>query len=475
MKDQPDLKLRGKSLVVHFKDSLRKNTTYTISFGNAIVDITEGNALSNYTYSFSTGNTFDSLALEGTVVNAYTLKPESNVYVMLYTSTYDSIPYKIKPHYLALTDASGKFRIQNLCNNAYKIFAIKDVDGDMLFSQPSEDIAFMDTLVKPEMPDTAKADSLKKSTLHKLFLFKEQPSTQKLLKSNANTYGKAVFVFRIPVSDLKIRSLKYELNPSDYIAEYSKSGDTLTLWLKNYQNDSLTLELKDKNFPSDTVSLALIKKAEKSKGRGKEIPKSVKLTTNCSSGLFDFYKTFNIFAATPIERQDFSKIFLIEGQDTLTTELFFTDSLHHNLSLINKWKEDVSYKLIILPNALTDIFGNPNDTLEQTFRTTKIEKYGNIEIKLFTNAQNCSYLVQLLNDKDLLIAQQSTLTSSTITFNYVNPGTYKVRVICDANNNGEWDTGNYLKKLQPEKVFYYPSTLNVRANWDQQIEWNLSK
>jgi len=233
MKELPELKLRGKSLIVHFNDSLKENTTYTISFGNAIVDITEGNPLSNYSYSFSTGNTFDSLTFEGTVVNAYTLKPESGVYVMLYSSLYDSVPYKITPHYLALTDASGKFKLQNLRDNSYKIFAIKDADGDMLFSQPTEDIAFTDTLVKPEISDTTKIDSLRKNTQHKLFLFRELPTVQKLLKSNANAFGKAVFVFRLPVSDLKIRSLKYNLNPSDYITEYSQNRDTLTLWLKN--------------------------------------------------------------------------------------------------------------------------------------------------------------------------------------------------------------------------------------------------
>jgi hypothetical protein len=476
MKEPPDLKLRGKSLIVHFIDSLRENTTYTISFGNAIIDITEGNALSNYTYSFSTGSAFDSLTIEGAVVNAYTLKPESNVYVMLYTSLYDSVPYKITPYYLALTDASGNFRLQNLQNNSYKVFALKDVDANMLFSQPNEDIAFIDTLVKPETPDTTKIDSLKKNTKFKMFLFKEQPTVQKLLKSNANAFGKTVFVFRLPVSDLKIRSLKNDFSSSDYLAEYSKNKDTITLWLKNYEKDSLILELKDGNFPPDTASLSLMKKSsDKARGKHDDNPKTVKLSTNTLSGSLAFFRTFTILASAPIKKQDFSKIFLINEKDTMTPEFRFTDSIHRNLSVINKWKEDASYKLVVLPGALTDIFGNPNDTLEQTFKTTKTENYGNIEIKLSTGIQNCSYLVQLLNDKDALIAQQSTIESSTLLFKFVPPGTYKVRVICDANNNGEWDTGSYLKKTQPEKVFYYPSTLSVRANWDQQIEWSISK
>lgn len=476
MKELPDLKLRGKSLIVHFNDSLKENTTYTISFGSAIVDITEGNALSNYSYSFSTGNTFDSLTIGGNVLNAYSLKPEKDIYVMLYTDRYDSVPYKSTPYHLALTDASGYFRFRNLSADPYKIFAIKDADGDMLFSQPTEEIAFIDSLLQPEIPDTTKIDSLKKNTKYKLMLFKENPTVQKLLKSGANAFGKVVFVFRLPVSNLNIHSLKNDLNPSDYLTEYSKNNDTITLWLKNYEKDSLIVELKDGDYAQDTCFLALKKKSgDNVRGKADDNPKSVKLATNVFAGLFDFYKTFTIQAASPIEKHNFSKIFLINDKDTMNPEFHFTDNIHRNLLMSNKWKEDATYKLLLLPGAFTDIFGNPNDTLQQTFKTTRIENYGNIEIKLSADGQKCSYLVQFLNDKDALVSQQSTLMSSTLTFKYVSPGAYKIRVICDTNDNGKWDTGCYLKKLQPEKVFYYPTALSVRANWDQQIEWIIAE
>lgn len=474
LKNQPDLKIHGKAIIVKFLDTLAENTTYTVSFGNAISDITEGNILKGYDFSFSTGNDFDSLQIHGTVENAYTLKPEAGVYVMLYKVYSDSVPLLEKPFYISKTNESGLFELKNIKLQKYKIFALRDADADLLFGMPNEEIAFVDSLVNPEESDTSKVDSLRKTNAVKLFLFKELPAKQKLLKSMSAGYGKAVFIFRLPVQQLNIKSLQPFSENENFLKEFSKNKDTLTLWLKNYEKDSLILEFKDQDNAPDTASIALVKKnADKARGKGEEAAKVVKLSTNINAGGFDFYKTFNIQASAPIEKNNTSKIFLVEEKDTVFPTFQFSDSIHRNLSLNYKWKEDISYKLTILPGAFTDIFGNPNDTLKQIFRTTKTENYSNIAIQFSAGNNHCTYLVQLLNDKDNLLGEYSTEMSANIEFKNVSPGSYKVRVICDANNNDKWDTGNYLKKIQPEKVFYYPALITVRSNWDQQIEWNI--
>lgn len=474
LKNQPDLKIRGKSLIIKFSDTLKENTTYSISFGNAISDITESNILKGYDFAFSTGKDFDSLEIKGAVINAYTLKPESGVYVMLYTNFSDSVPIKEKPLYISKTDDQGIFKLQNIKHQPYKIFALRDADADLLFGLPNEEVAFADTLVNPRPNDTTMSDSVQKKNALKLTLFKELPTAQKMLKATSAGYGKAVFVFRLPVQNLAIKSLQPDSGNEQFLKEFSKNKDTLILWLKNYEKDSLILEFRDHNAEPDSAFIAVVKKnADKARGKGEEAAKIVKLSTNISSSGFDFYKTFNILASAPIEKNNFSKIFLVEEKDTVNPIFLFSDSIHRNMSLVYKWKEDNLYKLTILPGAFTDIFGNPNDTLKQSFRTTKTENYSNIKIKFSAENSNCTYLVQLLNEKDNMLGEKSTELSADIEFNYVAPGSYKVRVICDANQNGQWDTGNYIKKLQPEKVFYYPALITVRANWDQQIEWNI--
>src|ERR1700754_329488 len=68
----PTYKPSKKTIVVDFKDSLQKNTTYVINFGKAIADVNEGNVVPNFTYVFSTGSHIDSLSVSGSVLNTLT-------------------------------------------------------------------------------------------------------------------------------------------------------------------------------------------------------------------------------------------------------------------------------------------------------------------------------------------------------------------------------------------------------------------
>ena len=42
----------------------------------------------------------------------------------------------------------------------------------------------------------------------------------------------------------------------------------------------------------------------------------------------------------------------------------------------------------------------------------------------------------------------------------------------DRNGNGVWDTGSYDAQQQPEDVYYYPGSLELRAMWDVSQDWN---
>ena len=87
----PDIRAQGKRLVVAFEDTLESGTTYTIDFGNAIVDLNEKNPLSGYTFSFSTGGDIDTLAIAGILINAEDLNPVSGIIVGIYAEHDDSV------------------------------------------------------------------------------------------------------------------------------------------------------------------------------------------------------------------------------------------------------------------------------------------------------------------------------------------------------------------------------------------------
>ena len=84
-----------------------------------------------------------------------------------------------------------------------------------------------------------------------------------------------------------------------------------------------------------------------------------------------------------------------------------------------------------------------------------------------------NYIIQLLDEKEKILEERMIDKPGKIQFDYLFPGKYKLKAILDQNKNGQWDTGVYLKHIQPEEVFYFPKTIEVRGNWDIDETWPL--
>ena len=152
LSEKPDIKLQNKTVVIKFKEELVPNTTYTINFGSCIKDLHEGNLFKDYVYSFSTGDHIDTLAIAGKVLKADDKKPAEEVYVGLYAAdrdNLDSLPLSAKPNYITKTDKEGKFSLNGLADNKYLVFALKDVNSNLYFDQPNEEVAFWTHWCKP--------------------------------------------------------------------------------------------------------------------------------------------------------------------------------------------------------------------------------------------------------------------------------------------------------------------------------------
>ena len=139
-----NIRADGKRVKITLYDSLQANTTYTIDFGDAIVDNNEGNPMGNYTYSFSTGTEIDTMEVSGVVLNAADLEPVKGILVGLYPldSLFNDSIFRQKPFSrVSRTNGSGRFCIKGVKSGRYRAFALEDKDGDFLFSQKSERIA----------------------------------------------------------------------------------------------------------------------------------------------------------------------------------------------------------------------------------------------------------------------------------------------------------------------------------------------
>ena len=132
------------------------------------------------------------------------------------------------------------------------------------------------------------------------------------------------------------------------------------------------------------------------------------------------------------------------------------------------------YNIFIKPNAIKDIRGGVNDSINYNVVSQTLEDYGNIFLDIL-GGNNSKYILQLLNANNEIIREyKNAYSNSSYAFNYVIPGKYTFRLIEDLNSNDVWDTGNYIKRKQPEPVYYFPSEIDVRANWDLNETFNLN-
>jgi len=183
-----------------------------------------------------------------------------------------------------------------------------------------------------------------------------------------------------------------------------------------------------------------------------------------TSSILELRDTFSISSSIPITQIDTSKITLI-NKDSIPI-LFSVKTDAYKTKLLIHFNKEVKteYNLRLLPNSITDIFENTNDTLSYRLSTKAIDSYGIINLSI-TNV-NSPVIIELLTEKGEFVAVKKIRENETITYKNLVPKKYIVRAIFDANDNGVWDTGNYLQKKYAEEIQYLDLVLELRANWD---------
>lgn len=453
LKKKPEITIKGKKLILKLKEDLLKNTTYIFYFNNAIKDITEGNILKNFTYTFSTGTYLDSLKLKGKVFDAFSLQTEKNFFVFIYDSLYDSIPYKKIPKYIAPVDEKGNFIFQNLAKGKYKIFALKDENRNFIYDLPNEKIAFYD-----------KAIIAGKDSVINLYSFLENNNNKKQYLKNVKFYTyKTIFVF-----NKKPEKINISVNKKKWWDDIKISNDTVYILHTSLPpfKEILMFSIKDSinNYIDTIICQPYNIKVEE---------KKIKLKNNIKNGILPYFSPLILKSNFYLSKINKNGFFLLNNNDTI--KISNNLKINKNKIIINyKWKENNKYKLIILPKTIINIAGNTNDTLIYEFSTNSKEDYGTISLKILRTKQSnlLLYLKQINNN---VIYKYYFNNDTTININHVSPGEYQIKIIYDKNADKEWTTGNYLKKIQAEKVIIPYNKIKIRANWNQELIWNEKK
>ena len=447
VKPKPDIKTKGRSVVVRFRDTLQTNTTYNFQFLNAIADFHEGNLLENFQYVFSTGQHIDSMTIRGQVKDALTLKAveaESPVCVLLCDDT-------LGVRYQTRCNKDGTFAFNHIKHDGYKLIALMD-DNKNLKLDSIESMAFADTMV---MSQPMPADSVA-VPLIALMLSKPDREKQRVVGSDFVTRERLRIVTQAPMSNPTLESvtpLYWKLNAK---------GDTLTVWLAA-PADSVRLVLRDDKGLKDTLRMRY-----RSMGR----PPMAATTGNVKpnfTGTLAYYDTLAFTFAKPFTLNRCDSILAYISSDSTEQGVMgcFTPSplngnTEHTRSttLQMDWRPTPGkgYHLRLLTP----------DTASFRMEVSKPEQYGTIILTMEGEA-----LIELLNEQDEVLQRKPS--ASKVRFEHLKGGNYRIRAVEDRNGDGKWTPGDYFQGRQPEKVQYFSKTLNVRENWDMEEVWNLNE
>lgn len=503
----------NKKVTVELRDTLLPNTTYTIDFTDAIQDNNENNPFENFSFSFSTGEVVDSMSISGRVLMADNLEPVKGIYVGLHANLEDSAFTTQKFLRISRTSETGEFTIRGVAPGKYRLYALDDVSRKYFYDNPSQMIAFYDSILKPSSMRVTHLDTLYNDKDRKqldtivsheftrflpdnIILRSFKPAfKRKYLQKHERQPEKLALYFGAPTVMPEVKPLNFEVSKDWALIEHNATNDSVYYWISDQQllkKDTLKLQvtyLKTDTLNQDkpvTDTLSFIKKDNKA-GKKKEKKKKdddedesqkinfLNIKTNITSA-WDTYNTLSLEFSEPIKDSLNGKVKLQQKTDTVfhdVNTIIVPDTLNPRRYIIpRKWKYGEEYRLQIDSASIHSLYGLWNNQLSQDFKVKKEEEYSKLAIHVSGIPDSISAFIELLDKSDIPVRKANVKKGLAVIIDLI-PGKYYARIILDENGNGKWDTGNYYTKTQPELVCYYNKYFELKAYFEKEEYWNV--
>lgn len=514
-KRMPQIYAANKKVHIELRDSLQENTTYVIDFSDAVQDVNQNNPIDNFSFIFSTGNKIDSLQVSGKVIKAFNNEPLKNYYVGLHSNLNDSAFFKLPFEKISKTNENGEFTIKGVAEGEYHIFALEDKGREYKYTNPNEVIAFSDQIIIPTTiaegvvksdtifrdQEKLEIDTIITKTFTKylpddILLRAFESSNQRQYFRNAVRSDQHRFElnFGKPTQKPIIRPLNFADDENWHILERTMTQDSIYMYWITHENiikkDSLWIEMTYQmtdtldNLVTAVDSLYIVdrnkrknddknkKKKIKENDEGEEQVVFLNFKNNVTSS-FNIYDTIKLEFGEPLLHNPKEYIFLsqkFEG-DTVYTDINYQitqDTLNPRIyNIINKWNYNQDFKIRMDSAKVFSYYGFYADKWEQNFKIKQEDEYANLIFTITGINTKESWIMQLLDEKETVL-RQITVRGNNAVFKNVLPGTYFAKLIQDKGNNKRWTTGDYRENKQPDRVYYFPSPLNLRAYWDDE-------
>jgi len=413
---------------------------------------------------------------------------------------------------------------------------LRDMNSNHIFDQPTEEIAFLDSLVKPAysgppqstLPDSLQtiADSLQTiigdslqvdsteiiltdslilqtdsivmdstlvsdSTLsdtilkkklpvatYDLILFTNRDSTQRMLKGGLLKRNTLEFSFSLPANNLDLIPVNYASDSLWYLEKFSKRSDTIYWYLKDIPLDTLEMVILDQTDTLEYLYLNLNIDSQSSRSRVKkkdEEEKKVYLewTSNDAMGKLLLNQKPTIVFEQPLASFNTESGSLIIGEDTTyQPTAMLIDSFQMTLQFPIELQEATKYSYYFPDSSFIDWNGYFNKEIRMNFETKTPADYGKMTM-IMKPEKKQPYVLQMLSAQDVVLKETFFNSDTSISYKFINPAKYKFKVIFDDNGNGKWDSGYYPDKIQPERILFFNKEIDVRANWEIEETWQL--
>lgn len=469
MANKPDFTTKGKGVLVKINDTLQANTTYLFQFKDAIADFTEGNLLPSFEYVFSTGNQMDKKMLGGKVEDARSGKPwAETVSVLAYrderftADSTDTIATNGHPDFVTRCDKNGFYSFHYIPEGRYRLVALADKNRNLhvdVAEAAAWNVAAVHTV-----------DSIDSNSLVEMRISAPDTRKQRLLKGEFTRQGHITISTLLPMQ-------KPSLEGGDIEWRLNSKRDTIDVWLKNLEQDSIMLVLRDTNL-NDTLRLRF----RSTKARGKSKAKPTGLVSNTDDRLMRplcegtkaFYDDLRIAFKNPVVNGiDNPEAIIMRLEDSSIARYPVTlDSGGLFATIDATLRSGEKYSVTLQDSLFRDLYGEYTDSI--SFNAVP-KDYSTLRL-LVANKTSQPLIIELLDSRDTVVARkQVKQNNETLVFKHIGNGDHRLRAVIDSDGNGVWTPGDYRKQRQPEEQILYDKTLQMREKWELEERWTVER
>lgn len=448
-------------LTLEFDEPLEDSITYTFNFREGITDITEKNKAQQIVLSFSTGSYIDSSRVSGQVVQLLKQTPEAGAVVALYQAEDTLSVRKNRPYYLTNTDAQGNFTLRNIKQGSYRMYALEDKNNNTYYDNEEERIAYLPEPISiTPATDTVLLQTTRIDTRKPILLAREKYTDR--FTANYTEGIRAATATSVTGQDTLLTKISADGKAVDLFKTPEFGGGKAILAAVDSAG----------NISADTLEIAFEgKRAQKIKGA------QLKVINKNTAGAYrvgqevvvELETSVHITGKTPLALMTDSIVVQqltfpeqISLDRTKTEMRFKLPNINNNLRQVN----------LVLDTTAIEALTGPTTLNFPMLQLGIAEARGTGSLSGRITTPYTSFTIQLLNGEYRVV--EEIRNSKTFRFRNVEPGTYRLRVLVDADNSGEWNAADPEFKKLPEPVYLYPETIDVRANWEiENLELNI--